>query len=169
MGKQSARKGKAQRVKTCGIPNWLIGAGLGVLTLTIYAQVIGHQFIALDDDLYITDNPMVNGGVTLARLSSAFTTFHQANWHPLTWIAQAHGGAVRTFTDVPIGLRLSNALISYAKYVLLTFWPNDLAVYYPFALEGIPMWQIIGAVVPLSAITAFCVFQRKIRPYLVVG
>ena len=76
---------------------------------------------------------------------------------------------MRTFTDAPIVLRLSNAFVSYAKYLLLTFWPNDLAVYYPFAWAGIPAWQIIGAAFVLIGITAFCFSQRKIRPYLIVG
>ena len=76
---------------------------------------------------------------------------------------------MRTFSDVPIALRLSNALISYAKYLLLAFWPNDLAVYYPFTPIGIPAWQIIAATCLLTGITAFCFFQRKIRPYLIVG
>ena len=87
----------------------------------------------------------------------------------ITFLAQSRGGAVRTFTDAPIALRLSNALVSYAKYLLLTFWPNDLAVYYPFAWEGIPAWQIIAAALLLIGITAFCFSQRKIRPYLIVG
>ncbi|MGH7984218.1 MAG: tetratricopeptide repeat protein, partial [Candidatus Udaeobacter sp.] len=86
-----------------------------------------------------------------------------------TFLAQSHGGAVRTFADAPIALRLSNALVSYAKYLLLTFWPNDLAVYYPFAWAGIPAWQIIGAAFLLIGITAFCFSQRKIRRYLIVG
>jgi tetratricopeptide (TPR) repeat protein len=76
---------------------------------------------------------------------------------------------VRTFTEFPVALRLSNALVSYAKYLLLAFWPNDLAVYYPFPEAGIPAWQIIGAALLLIAITAFCFFQREIRPYLIVG
>ncbi len=87
----------------------------------------------------------------------------------ITSVAQSHAGAVRTFTDFPIVLRLSNALVSCAKYLVLTFWPNDLAVYYPFAPTGIPAWQIIGAAFLLIAITAFCLFQGKIRPYLIVG
>jgi Tfp pilus assembly protein PilF len=87
----------------------------------------------------------------------------------ITFVAQSHGGAVRTFTDVPIALRLSNALVSSAKYLLLTFWPNDLAVYYPFPLTGIPAWQIIGAAFLVIGITEFCLFQRRIRPYLIVG
>ncbi len=61
--------------------------GLAVMTVGIYAQVIGHQFITLDDPTYIRENPMVNRGVTSAGLAWAFTTFHAANWHPLTWIS----------------------------------------------------------------------------------
>src|SRR4029077_20205667 len=87
----------------------------------------------------------------------------------ITLIAQSLGGAVRTFTDVPIALRLSNALFSYAKYLLLTFWPNDLAVYYPSPPAGIPVWQIIGAAFLLIGITVFCVSQRRTRPYLIMG
>jgi tetratricopeptide (TPR) repeat protein len=344
----TAAKGRSAvpltRFTTFGRPDVLIGLGLAIVTFAIYAQVIGHQFITLDDPTYIQENPMVNRGVTLRGLAWAFTTFHATNWHPLTWIshmidcqlfgmdagrhllvnalihvantlllfwfllrttrarwpsalvaalfalhplhvesvawaserkdtlctffgllaliayvryakapsisryawvaimlalgllakpmlvtwplvmllldywplgrladpiakehrrevshkeaatgiallvwekiplialvaasavitflAQSHGGAVRTFTDAPIALRLSNALVSYAKYLLLTFWPNDLAVYYPFAWAGIPAWQIIGAALLLIGITAFCLSQRKIRPYLIVG
>ena len=87
----------------------------------------------------------------------------------ITFVAQSHGGAVRTFAAAPVAFRLSNALVSYAKYLLLTFWPNNLAVYYPLAPAGIPVWQIIGAAFLLIGITAFCLFQRRIRPYLIVG
>jgi protein O-mannosyl-transferase len=85
----------------------------------------------------------------------------------MTFIAQSRGGAVRTFAAAPLAVRLSNALVSYAKYVVLTFWPNNLAVYYPFA--GLPAWQIIGAAFLLIGVTAFCLLQRRIRPYLIVG
>src|SRR5437588_7646070 len=87
----------------------------------------------------------------------------------ITLIAQSRGGAVRTLAHEPLALRLSNTLVSYAKYLLLTFWPNDLAVYYPLAPRGIPGWQIVDAAFLLIGITAFCFFQWKIRPYLVVG
>src|SRR5207247_1561816 len=88
----------------------------------------------------------------------------------VTSVAQSHLGAVRTFTEFPFAPRLSNALVSYAKYLLLAFWPNDLAVFYPFARTGIPAWQIIGAALLLIAITAFCLFQpRKHSGYLIVG
>ena len=87
----------------------------------------------------------------------------------VTSVAQSHLGAVRTFTQFPITPRLSNVLVSYVKYLRLAFWPNDLAVFYPFPKAGIPAWQIIGAALLLIAITALCFSQRKIRPYLIVG
>ena len=331
-----AKSFEDRHIATFARPDLFIVLGLAVITFGIYAQVIRHQFITLDDGWYIKNNPMVNRGVTLAGLAWAFTTFYEANWHPLTWIAhmidsqlfglnagghllvnalihvantllvfaflsrttharwpsalvaalfalhplhvesvawaaerkdtlstffgllslisytryaeensrkwyawtvltlvlgllakpvlvtwpfvmllldywplrrlarwtrqknffawiapllreklplfaivaascvitffaQAHSGAVRTFLDVPIALRLLNALISYAKYLLLTFWPHDLAVYYPFTPIGIPAWQIIAATCLLTGITAFCLFQSEIRPYLIVG
>ena len=76
---------------------------------------------------------------------------------------------MRTFEEASLALRLSNALVSYAKYALRAFWPNDLAVFYPFPGAGIPAWQIIGAALLLIGITAFCVFRRKVQPYLIVG
>src|SRR5439155_22557429 len=72
----------------------------------------------------------------------------------VTSVAQSHGGGVRTFTEFPIALRLSNALVSYAKYLLLAFWPNDLAVFYPFPKAAIPPWQIIGVALLLISITS---------------
>src|SRR5947207_10147689 len=326
---------QVSHVTTFERPDLLILLGLAVVTFGIYAQVIGHRFTNYDEFGYITENSMVNRGVTLGGLAWAFTTLHQANWHPLTWIAhmidsqlfgmkagghllvnalihvantllvfwfllrttqarwssalvaalfalhplhvesvawaserkdtlstffgllslisyvryaeslsirrygwtaltlalgllakpmlvtwpfvmllldywplrrfeitsrrevatkvwplvreklplfvlvaasavvtsvaQSHAGAVRTVTEFPLALRLSNALVSYAKYLLLTFWPNDLAVFYPFPAAGIPAWQIIGAALLLIAITGFCFFQRRSRPYLIVG
>jgi protein O-mannosyl-transferase len=85
----------------------------------------------------------------------------------ITFLAQSHEGAVRTLAHDPIARRLSIALVAYAKYLLLSFWPNDLAVYYPFA--GIPAWQIISAALLLIGISMFCFLRRKSAPYLIVG
>src|SRR5437660_7932714 len=100
-------------------PDLLILLGLAVMTFGIYAQVIRHQFITLDDGVYIKDNPMVNRGVTLAGLAWAFTTFYEANWHPLTWIA--HMIDSQLFGLNAGGHLLVNALI-HAANTLLVFW-----------------------------------------------
>ena len=316
----------------------LIAAALAAAILAVYGQVASHHFIGLDDDLYILDNPMVNGGLSLKGIAWAFTTFHAANWHPLTWlshmidsqlfglnagghllvnsmihvlntllvylflkratgarwrsamvaalfalhplhvesvawaaerkdtlaaffgllcllsyvryaeaasvkryaivaltlalglmakpmlvtwpfvlllldywplhrlhwqpasgikrfakellplirekvplfclvaasmivtyIAQSRGGAVQGLTNAPLSWRVSNAVVAYAKYLLLTFWPNGLGVYYPFSPDGVPAWQVAGALVLLAAITASAIGQAARRGYLITG
>src|SRR5438874_761493 len=106
-------------VPTFERPDLLILLGLAVVTFGIYAQVIGHRFITLDDLSYIEGNPMVNRGVTLRGLAWAFTTFHEANWHPLTWIA--HMIDSQLFGMIAGGHLLVNALI-HAANTLLLFW-----------------------------------------------
>src|SRR5438034_11587560 len=102
-----------------GRPDLLILLGLAVVTFAIYAQVIGHQFITLDDPTYIQENPMVNRGVTLRGLAWAFTTFHATNWHPLTWIS--HMIDCQFFGMNADRHLLVNALIHVANTLLL-FW-----------------------------------------------
>src|SRR5438552_4068131 len=97
----------------------LILLGLAVVTFGIYAQVIGHRFIIMDDLSYIEENPMVNRGVTLGGLAWAFTTFHEGNWHPLTWIT--HMIDSQFFGIFAGGHLLVNALIHVAN-TLLVFW-----------------------------------------------
>src|SRR6266403_2974041 len=97
----------------------LILLGLAVVTFGIYAQLIGHRFIAIDDLSYIEENPMVNRGVTLSGLAWAFTTFNAGNWHPLTWIA--HMIDSQFFGMFAGGHLLVNALI-HAANTLLLFW-----------------------------------------------
>lgn len=86
----------------------------------------------------------------------------------ITFIAQSHGGAVRTFVAGPMWLRLTNALLAYAKYLWRTFWPYDLALYYPYP-DVFNVIHLVGAAIVLLAITAFCFSERKRRPYLIVG
>src|SRR5215813_1844900 len=113
------RKRDACATTTFERPDLLIVLGLAVVIFGLYAQVMGHQFITLDDDSYIKENPVVNHGVTLAGLAWAFTTFHQANWHPLTWIA--HMIDSQLFGMIAGGHLLVNALI-HAANTLLVFW-----------------------------------------------
>ncbi len=316
----------------------LIAVGLVAVTLAVYSQVLTHQFIGFDDDVYITSNQMVMGGLTLKGIAWAFTTFESANWHPLTWLshmldyqifgmnagghlfvntsihtantlllflffrrvtgarwcsamvaalfalhplhvesvawaserkdtlstffgllsllayaryvsnpsvtryvlvfawlalglmakpmlvswpfiflaldywpfmriewkpeggirqfaknwlpllrekiplfslvlpsmivtylAQSYGGAMSDLVVRPLSWRLANALVAYAKYLLLTFWPNNLALLYPSSRDIAPVWQWAGALVLIGLITVVAIRQAKTRPYLIAG
>jgi Tfp pilus assembly protein PilF len=312
-------------------------ATLAVATLAVYGQVVTHQFIDLDDDHSIRDNPMVNHGLTVKGIAWAFTTFYDSAWHPLVWlghmlncqifglhagghlfvnvllhtsntlllfllvkrltgatwksaiiaalfslhplhvesvawavelkdtlstffgllsllayvryaeapswsryalvalwlclglmsktmlvtwpfvlllldywplqrihwqpadgmgrfvkawvpllreklplfclvaaaiavtyVAPSYGGT-QPLIEAPFLSRLSNALVSFAKYLLLTGWPSRLGVYYPLSPEGVPVWQLITAIVFLSVITIFVIREAIRRPYFVTG
>lgn len=316
----------------------LIATALVIATLAVYGQVINHQFISLDDDLYIINNPMVANGLTLAGIKWAFATFHAANWHPLTWLshmidsqmfglvagwhllmnalihalnalllyyflsrstaarwpsamvaalfalhplhvesvawaaerkdtlcaffgllcliayarfaktlswkryglvgltlalglmakpmlvtwpfvmllldwwplgrldwkpvegikslpkallplvrekiplffivavsmaltyaAQSSGGAVRALVEEPLSMRIANAIVSYAKYLLLTFWPSNLGVYYPFSPADLPAWKIAASLGLLAFVTIIAARDASRRRYLIVG
>ena len=95
----------------------LVALGLAAVTLAVYGQVLSHQFINFDDDLYIWGNPMVIDGLTLKGITWAFTTFHSANWHPLTWLS--HMLDSQLFGLNAGGHLLVNALIHTANTLLL--------------------------------------------------
>jgi tetratricopeptide (TPR) repeat protein len=69
-----------------GIP-WYLAAAILAAVLFVYWQVGGHDFVNIDDDVYVYENPIVLRGLTLEGVSWAFSTFHAANWHPLTWLS----------------------------------------------------------------------------------
>jgi tetratricopeptide (TPR) repeat protein len=66
---------------------WIPGMLMAMLAAAIvaaYWQVGGYGFVTYDDDVYVTNEPMINQGVRPAAILWAFTAFHGGNWHPLT-------------------------------------------------------------------------------------
>jgi tetratricopeptide (TPR) repeat protein len=86
----------------------------------------------------------------------------------ITILAQRSGGAVESLEFLSLWTRFSNALVSYAKYVAMMFYPSDLAVWYPYDGD-FPVWQIGGAFVLLLGVTALCLWQIRERKYLLMG
>jgi protein O-mannosyl-transferase len=66
---------------------WWVAIALAVAVFVIYAQVLHHPFIRLDDPDYVIENDHVNTGLSLANIAWAFTAMYASNWHPLTWIS----------------------------------------------------------------------------------
>ena len=60
---------------------------LPLATLAIYAQTATHGYVLFDDDVYVYQNVWVKAGLTASNVRWAFTTFYNANWHPLTWLS----------------------------------------------------------------------------------
>lgn len=78
------------------------------------------------------------------------------------WIVQA-------LDRYPVGVRLSNALVSYVAYLRQTVWPAGLAFYYSHPRDSLPVWQVVAAAALLVAVTALAMAHARRRPYLPVG
>ena len=93
---------------------------LVVATLAVYAEVKNHQFVNYDDGLFVTDNPMVQGGLTLYGLIGAFTSACAGLWHPLTMLS--HLLDCQLFGLHPGGHHLTSLLFHIANTLLLFLW-----------------------------------------------
>ncbi|MEK9137921.1 MAG: glycosyltransferase family 39 protein, partial [Bacteroidota bacterium] len=85
-----------------------------------------------------------------------------------TFIAQKGGGAVARVSLFTIEERVTNALMSYVRYLGKMVWPTGLAVFYPYRTQW-PAWQLLGAGLLLVAISYLAIRNLKRLPYLAVG
>ena len=95
----------------------LLGAALSIIVLALYWQVGSHQFLNLDDNVYLTANPHVVGGLTGDNLIWAFTSVDATNWHPVTWLS--HLTDVELYGMEPRGHHLTSVVIHILSSLLL--------------------------------------------------
>ena len=95
----------------------VFGLLLVVATLAVYNPVSHNGFVNFDDDRYVVDNAQVRAGLHWNTVSWAFTSFDQANWHPLTWLS--HALDCQLFQLNPVGHHYINLLFHAANALLL--------------------------------------------------
>jgi tetratricopeptide (TPR) repeat protein len=124
---------------------------LVAVTLAFYNPIIHNQFTGFDDWSYILKNPQVQAGLTWQTVKWSFTTFHEGNWHPLTWLS--HAFDYQLFHLNPIGHHYTNLLLHAANAVLLflllrratgNLW-SSLLVAFLFALHPVNVESIAWA------------------------
>jgi len=93
-----------------------ICALLVLVTALVYWPVTHHEFINYDDPSYVTENEVVQDGLSAAGVQWAFG-FHSSNWHPVTWFSHMIDTAV--FALEPGGHHFINLLFHLANTVLL--------------------------------------------------
>ena len=106
---------------------------LALATVAAFLPVLSNSFIVYDDPIYITGNSHVLTGLTGENIAWAFTTFHAANWHPLTWLshladAELFGAAPLGHHLVGLGLHALNAVLLFLVLRAATgaFWRSWL-------------------------------------------
>lgn len=127
--RQHKIQGKHPREATAGktIPGaramdkpWWIAAICAVLvlaTLISYRGVRNSDFVSLDDNDYVVQNRDVQQGITAQSIEWAFTAYHSANWHPLTWIS--HMVDWKLYGNHAGGHHITNLCLHCANAVLL--------------------------------------------------
>jgi protein O-mannosyl-transferase len=85
----------------------------------------------------------------------------------VTWAAQSQGGAIAPITQLGLWDRLSNASISYFRYVQKYIWPDPLFAPYP-PVEWPPLLGA-AAVLAISAGTFWAVLRFQRSPEAAAG
>jgi len=87
----------------------------------------------------------------------------------VTYWAHQSSGFIQNPDTLPLGVRLANASVAYVGYIWKMFWPENLAVLYPFLVNSVFSWATVGATVLLLLVTAAVMLAAGRRPYLLVG
>jgi Tfp pilus assembly protein PilF len=87
----------------------------------------------------------------------------------ITYHVQQAAGAMASTDRLPLVLRLENAIVSLVRYLGKTFWPSDLAVFYPHPGMALSVSTVLLSGVILGTVTMFTWLWRKRSPYLFVG
>ncbi len=136
-----------QALAVCGA--LLLAVGL------IFGQTVRYEFVNLDDNIYVYENPQVSRGLSTEGIAWAFTHSHFANWHPLTWISLMLDSQFYGLNAG--GYHLTNVLLHAATAIplFLVLW-RMTSGFWPSALVA-----AIFAVHPLHVESVAWVTERK--------
>jgi Flp pilus assembly protein TadD len=154
-----ARRGGARRL-------WLVAAAL-TAGLLAKPMLVTLPFVMLLLDVWPLERLREQG---LRRLVFEKTPLFAlvAAVSLVTFLVQRGAGAVQAMAILPLSMRVSNALISYMQYIAKTFWPVDLAFYYPHP-RTLRIGQAAAAALALAGATWCAWAVRRTRPQILVG
>lgn len=124
-------------------------------TFVLYSRVFHAGFLRYDDDRYVVENPYVRSGLHWNTVTWAFTTFEQANWHPLTWLSHALDSQL--FGMNPFGHHFINLLLHAANVMLLFLLLQWLTGYTGCSLAV----AVLFAVHPVNVESVAWIAERK--------
>ena len=81
----------------------------------------------------------------------------------------AQKGAIGAMSNMPLSLRIQNAILAYGDYLREMVWPFGLALYHPIDPKGPPLWEVALVFLSLTALTLWVIRERVKRPYLMIG
>jgi hypothetical protein len=87
----------------------------------------------------------------------------------VTLDVQGDGGNLNYAADLSPGTRLATVSYAYIAYLVDSFWPVGLAVFYPVPIASPAAWRVASALAFLALLTALAIRAAPRRPYLTVG
>jgi protein O-mannosyl-transferase len=160
---------------------WIAAAIVAALTLALFYPSLDYQFVNLDDSMYIVNNKNVKDGLSSRGVYWAFTTFHSANWHPLTWLSLQLDASLwrmkdgepdpRGFHQTNVLLHAANAALVFLALRALTgcFWPSLMSAVlfavHPLRVESVA-WaterkDVLSAFFGLLTLWAYALYARQ--------
>lgn len=148
---------------------------LFVCSLMTKQMYVTFPFLLLLVDFWplrrITENGETESFATVAwRLiwEKKFYFFVTALFCVIAVIGQERGGAIGSLRDFSLQHRIMNAILSYVRYLGKTFWPQDLAVFYPYPQDFSVVLVLLAAGF-LMAVSWIAVRLRNRAPAVVTG
>jgi tetratricopeptide (TPR) repeat protein len=89
-------------------------------------------------------------------------------WSVITLVLAKQVGGLARVETLGVGTRIANAVVSYATYVWKTFWPQNLAVFYPYSPQ-LPLLTVLATLALLVLISVILIKRRSSSPFLLVG
>lgn len=153
----------------------------------VYRGIGSFDFVNLDDPDYVTQNRTVQGGLSWNGVRWAFTSFHAANWHPLTWLSHMADASLFGMDAGPqhlvsLGLHAASTLLLFQLLRELTgsFWRcaavAALFAVHPVQVESVA-WiaerkTVLAALLGLLTVLAYLRHlarpERRLLPWVVV-
>jgi Tfp pilus assembly protein PilF len=168
---------------------WLIYLGLFLTTTAVFWPVTRCEFVNFDDSQYVTENPHIKQGLTLAGVGWAFSSTVEGNWHPVTCLShmldcQLFGLNARAHHLVNLLFHVANTLLLFHVLRRMTheLWPSAavaaLFALHPLHVESVA-WvserkDVLSTFFGLLTIAAYVRYaqedraKRKVQKYLLV-
>ncbi len=142
-------------------PEVIVCLLLTVLIFSAYGRILCHEFVILDDKVYVTEAPHVRAGLSRAGIRRAFTTFHANFYHPLTTLSHMldchlYGLKPGMHHLTSLLLHTANSLLLFLLFRRMThsLWPSAVVAYL-FALHPLHVESVAWVSERKDVLSAF--------------
>ncbi len=124
-------------------------------TLALFSPAVGYDFVGLDDEPYVSRNPMTRDGFSAESLKWACTADVVGHWAPLLWMSYMLDGTL--YGPGPAGFHFTNILLHAVNaalvFLLLRRWTGA---------KGAALWgALFWAWHPLRVESVAWITERK--------